>query len=420
MDCVLTGSFEKGAYLLAIVESRVNGVCNQPGFFRPIVEQRNKQMQMQQIEMWGGREISCFKDKLLYGEINLEKSAKIFFPPIPAGDKRLKEPHIETLPPIEIVDDSGQKTTIEPYIEIIPPKKGERYNTDTHDVLYTLYQLWEDAGSPDEPFDITLRKIARMMGQSTGQKNLGKIKDALTTLYSTEVHFHACFVITNKQNSDEDFETKRFRVLNKYDNKDKRRNGKTIFSEASLSFDPHLIKSLIAGKKVPVNYVQRMSIKNKLSRAVYGVYDTYLTSEYGKTPNRSIRRELRMETCLKDFKQDPLAKSKRLRAAQTIARNLNGAALSRQGLYMSVEVVPTSCKQDHKLIFRVVGTSTSKKNNISYINNDENVEGMIKAASDILGPTDKLPTRTINTLKLKMRKTHKEICLLYTSPSPRD
>ena len=365
---------------------------------------------MQQLQMWGGNEITCFKDKTRYGELNLEKSAKIFFPPLSSGDPQLKETAVKKLESFTITN-GADVTAVNPYIEIIPPKNGERYNTDTHDVLYALYRQWELAGSPEKPFQITLAKTAKLMGQSTGQDNLTKIKDALHSLYSTEIHFNACFELQkgDQHGCDDELETRRFRILNIYDTKNKRQQGKVRFGTARIAFHTDLLESLIAGKRIPVNFVQRMSIRHKVSRAIYGVYDTYLTSQYGKTPGK-VRREIRIENLLREFNQpEQPHKSKRKRMAESIAKNIDGAELSKEGLYMSVSAEETSDRKDYKLVFKVVGEAKTKTQRVTYIHNDEVIDGMMAAAVDIIGPVRQLDTKSLNSLRASMRKTPREM-----------
>ena len=362
---------------------------------------------MKQIELWAGREITKFEDKLAFGEFNLEKWAKVLFTAASAGDPQLSRTFKKPLEQFVLDDDSPEHgALVRPFIEIIPPNNGERYSVDTHDVLYALYQQWEDAGRPLDAFKITLRRTAKLMGWSSGKKNLDRIKRALSTMYSTEVHFYACFEMSeNAQGVDAKLKTKRFRILYDYDTEEDFQKGDPIYGTAKIAFHKDVLKSLLSGKRIPINFPQRMSIKHKLSRAVYGVYDTYLTSQYSKDP-RQVVREIKIENLLSEFNQtEQKYKAKRKRVAETIAKHLDRAELSRGGLFMNVSARETADGKDYKLVFKVVGTATKKLQKVSYLHQTEMVNSLMIDASDIIGPIQQLDNRSMNALKDRIRQT---------------
>lgn len=366
---------------------------------------------MGQLTLFGGKQIAGFDDKRVFGEFNLEKHANVIFPPIPTGDPQLKETARHQLKSFPITHGPNAGAICKPYLEIIPPgdDDGERYNTDTHDVLYSLYKQWEAMAKPEEAFAISLRSTATTINWSTGQKSLQKVKRALNTLFSTEVHFKECFEIKSGESEEiTKTNTKRFRILSTYDTSETVHNGEMKRGTAWVAFNPELLGSLLWGKLIPVNMVQRMSIKHDLSRSVYGVYDTYLTSSYAKDP-RNVVREIRIENLLVDFKRPSQAyKSYRKKTALKIAGEINGAELSREGLFMTVIARETADEKDYKLVFKVVGVPIKKLAKLSYINSEEEVEGMIAEATQVIGKLQ-MDTRSINSLSKKFRTTHSNV-----------
>jgi len=255
-------------------------------------------------------------DQIVRTEKNIERWANFIFPHTRA--KNLDQVRIRDWK-LELPD--GREAIASLSVEPVVGTKA--YTCRTYDVYLAIEEIWYDLGMPEEPFNITLTKIAKKMLVPMNGKWAKRIYDELNCLFKTVM----CWKLSYHTKTDNHSTVKNQRILETFDYdeiKDRYSLGDRFKATCVIRLDQRIRDNLRSKQTIPVNWTARKSIKSQIARVEYGRIDNILATQ--------VRYERTGLNLLDDLQISDVSeyefKSRRKRLVEMLAQQLNGKTLS--------------------------------------------------------------------------------------------
>jgi len=286
------------------------------------------------------KQIELTKEKIR-PELNLEK-LPIFLPSHSPKKERFK---------YRIIKRGNSKIGINPH-----NLYGNLITLDK-DVLYSIYQLWEDFGKrPDGFLPISRQKIAEILGMPTTGKTIELLKQSLIRLGSCTFTFEGYFYNNKTKETYEILDL--FHILTdlKIITKKKKDKNKpeTREERGFCKINPLIVQNILNNYCKPLYFKTYLGLEGEITKLLYSHLDLIMAD---KTKYERKTKELFFEDLKLESQRYQLKRIRKQRLEQII-NQLRGKPLST-GTISFIDVVKTEDDTDYKLI--VIKTPFTKQ-----------------------------------------------------------
>lgn len=279
-------------------------------------------------------------------EYNLAKWADKIF--LPHQSKRLGQ--IRTIPEQpQLFRDPSENPQIDPLrIVITPEMNGQTGSTTTWKILLGLFKLWEEKGKPEDgKYSFSVRELANVLALKVSGDLGDRVNRELRTLKTMTLTWEYSF-------EDDTGETvalvHEMNILSSRTYLAKRLRKKSDYFDAlnAIVFNDDILKNLIAGKTIPVDFDTFIGIKSGTTLTLYSKLCTYLShGTLREFRAQKLFRELELTGKKYESKRHRKTKLQELVAALDGKKMFNGT--------LSLDLRETSDGEDWKLVAKRIG-----------------------------------------------------------------
>ena len=304
-------------------------------------------------------------------EYNLAKWADKIF--LPHQSKRLGE--IRTIPEQpQLFRDPEENPRVDPIrIVITPAMGGQTGSTTTWKILLGLFKLWEESGKPEDgELGFSSRDVARVLKQKQTGGFSARVSREIYTLKTMTITWEYSFKDENGEKLEvvQDMNVISDRT---YVSKDKRKKSNQFDSLHHIVFGKYILKNLIAGMTIPVDFDTFIGIKSGTALTLYSKLCTYLsTGTVREFRAEKLFVELELSGKKYEIKRHRKTKLQELISVIDGKKMFNGT--------LSLKIAETSDGKDWKLIAKRIG----KKAPVLAINPANNTDVVKLLTSDII------------------------------------
>ncbi len=315
--------------------------------------------------------------EIIRPEENLERWSNFIFPH--ARTRGLEEIRVKSW---DIALADGREATASISIQPAVGEKGYTYKA--YDVYLALVAIWNNKGQPDDPFNTSLREIARRMDVPENGHWMKIINEELSTLYKTTLTWTLSFKADKER-----LTVKNQHVLETYDfsTLEERAELTNRFEQVcTVRFDQKIRNNLRELRTIPVNWTARKSITSPIAKVLYNRLDNIL-SKHSYYERTALFLVLDLSLTESRYKY----KSQRKQLLNTIVKQLNGKRLSNLSILV-VSLEETADKKDWKLVVKTRSDKKERKPTykLPIINKDpDEREMIIERIGSIVGDLDK-------------------------------
>ncbi len=313
-------------------------------------------------------------------EANYDRWANFLFPHTKSQDLHGRRKKVWTI-------NMPDGATAEAQIEVIPAQDEKCYTERTYSVFLALMQIWQERGMPEEPMEIFINDVCKKLDLRTNGRVVANIIDELRCLEETKVSW--IFSFQTQKTRDDTYKNKRVLDVFDYTQKKDRVKGQTK-TRCEVRFSQHIRDNFRNKVTIPVNFTARKKIASSIARTWYSRIDNILAKRpIHERTALGLVEDLNMT--IDRYKH----KSQRKEFVERLQRYLDGVELSRQGVYLIVDIAETADKKDWKCIFRSKGgqnaldLKSAHKLKRPIVNSDKKIrESLIIMIDDVVGGKD--------------------------------